>query len=97
MAKCSKCNASLSGYGAGVVVGRTDSCPACGSDIHSCIQCKHYDKSAYNECREPQAERVVDKERSNFCDYFSLSDKGGNSSVNDEKAATMKKLDDLFK
>jgi hypothetical protein len=23
-----------------------------------------------NECREPQADRVVEKEKANFCDYF---------------------------
>jgi hypothetical protein len=30
----------------------------------------HFDPKAYNECNEPQADRVLEKERANFCDYF---------------------------
>jgi len=35
--------------------------------------CSFYDRTVYNECRESQAERVVEKEKSNFCDYFQLA------------------------
>ena len=42
----------------------------CGRDLHCCKQCKFYDPHAYNDCREVSAERVVDKERANFCEYF---------------------------
>ncbi|MCP4666428.1 MAG: hypothetical protein GY849_08670, partial [Deltaproteobacteria bacterium] len=38
--------------------------------LRCCRQCKFFDYHAYNECREVSAERIVDKERSNFCDYF---------------------------
>ena len=51
-------------------VGRQDTCLHCGRDLRCCRQCKFYDTHAYNECREVSAERVVDKERSNFCDFF---------------------------
>lgn len=50
--------------------GREDTCTQCGRDTKVCKGCQFYDKNAHNECREPQAERVLDKERSNFCDYF---------------------------
>jgi hypothetical protein len=41
-------------------------------------------KGLYNECREPQADVVREKERANFCDYFSASDKiGGPGKDND--------------
>ncbi|HBG47017.1 MAG TPA: hypothetical protein DDW94_08520 [Deltaproteobacteria bacterium] len=50
--------------------GRADACPACGSDVKVCLNCRFHDRSAYNDCREPSAERVIDKERSNFCEYF---------------------------
>lgn len=30
----------------------------------------HFDKNAHNQCHEPMADRVVDKETANFCDYF---------------------------
>ena len=38
--------------------------------------CQHYDKSAYNECREPNADRVLDKEKANFCDYYKFGNPG---------------------
>jgi hypothetical protein len=50
--------------------GRGDTCPKCGWDTRTCKNCFFYDPSCNNECREPQADRVVEKERSNFCDYF---------------------------
>ena len=61
-------------------VGRKDTCPKCNRDLRCCKQCKFYDQNAYNECREVSAERIVEKERANFCDYFSLrgsKDSGG--------------------
>lgn len=50
--------------------GRRDTCPNCGRDMRCCKQCKFYDLNAYNDCKEVLAERIVDKERSNFCDFF---------------------------
>jgi hypothetical protein len=51
-------------------VNRNDTCLHCGRDLRCCKQCKFYDPHAYNECREVSAERIVVKERANFCDYF---------------------------
>jgi predicted RNA-binding Zn-ribbon protein involved in translation (DUF1610 family) len=50
--------------------GREDSCPGCGRDTKTCKGCEHYDRGAHNDCHESQAERVVEKEEGNFCDYF---------------------------
>ena len=52
-------------------VGRRDACPGCGADLHCCLNCRFHDPGAHNQCREPQAERQVDKLRANFCEYFS--------------------------
>ena len=52
-------------------IGFRDECDGCGADLHACRNCEYYDASAYNECREPNAERVSDRERGNRCDYFS--------------------------
>ena len=54
-------------------VGRRDSCPTCGDDLHACVQCEFYDLSASDQCREPQAERMADKQQANFCEFFRLS------------------------
>jgi hypothetical protein len=54
-------------------IGRHDTCLACNADLHSCRHCRFYDPAVYNACHEPQAERVLDKERANFCDYFTFA------------------------
>lgn len=51
-------------------VGRRDECEKCMADLHVCKNCHFYDSSAYNECKEPAADVVREKEESNFCDYF---------------------------
>jgi hypothetical protein len=51
-------------------VGRRDGCLGCGADLHCCRNCEFFDPAYHNQCRETQAERQVDKERGNFCDFF---------------------------
>ncbi len=51
-------------------VSRSATCENCGRDLRCCRQCKYYDPHAYNDCREVSAERIRDKERANFCDFF---------------------------
>jgi hypothetical protein len=90
---CQACGAAIAVDGP---IGRRDACDGCGADLHSCLQCRFYDLSASNQCREPQAERVGDKTRSNFCDLFQL--KGGpGGQANDPAADARAKLDALFK
>jgi hypothetical protein len=71
-------------------------CPGCGCALHVCLNCNFYDPVFNNQCREPQAERVVDKDRGNFCEYFSLrqtSEPQRLSPANEARA----KLEALFK
>ncbi|WP_206611132.1 hypothetical protein [Halobacteriovorax sp. HLS] len=73
---------------------RSDECPHCYANIHCCKMCDFYDKTAYNECRESNADRLVDKEMANFCDYFILT----NSQDSSTKAEDLKNAADaLFK
>ena len=51
-------------------VGFRDRCPACDRPLHACLNCGLHDPAYNNQCRENQAERVVDKDRANFCEYF---------------------------
>lgn len=77
-------------------IGRSATCDSCDADIRCCLNCTFYDPNSYNECHEPSAERVVDKDRANFCDFFRL----GTANVVDAKKSddeALKKLDDLFK
>lgn len=91
-AVCFSCRKELKFQG---IVGRRDECPHCGADAHVCKNCEFYDPKVYNECRETSAEVVREKERANFCDYFSLQKNG--SSVEDKKAALRAAAEALFK
>jgi len=79
---------------------RTDVCSSCGRDVKVCLNCTFYDAGAENTCREPQAEWVKEKDRSNFCEYFRFSQRPGKPpgklGMSREKSARQK-LDDLFK
>jgi hypothetical protein len=75
-------------------VSRRESCSRCGAELRCCVNCAFHDRSAYNECREPSAERVVDKDRANFCDYF--APKGGASSTAAAGSPTTSDLERLF-
>lgn len=58
-------------------LGFREECIQCRRDLHSCRCCQHYDPKVYNECRETQAEVIREKEKANYCDYFSPKTKSG--------------------
>jgi hypothetical protein len=60
---------------------RQDTCSSCRRDTHACKNCEHFDLAYNNQCRESSADRVVDKEKANFCDYFKPSTRAGGSSA----------------
>jgi uncharacterized Fe-S cluster-containing radical SAM superfamily protein len=92
-ATCYKCDAQLS-LVAGKDIGRSEECPSCYANLRCCMMCEFYDKSSYNECREPTAERILEKEKANFCDHFKLS---GASNKSNEKEDLLSAADALFK
>jgi hypothetical protein len=55
-------------------IGRRAACPHCDADLHCCIDCQFYEESSPRECREPHADRYVDKVASNACDLYVLGD-----------------------
>jgi hypothetical protein len=57
--------------------------------------CQFYDPKAYNECRESSADRVVEKEKANFCDYFKIGSAG--SEAEKQRQDAMAKAAALFK
>ncbi len=88
MAACFRCKKELNLSGR---PGRGEACPHCGSDVKVCLNCKFHDGNSYNECRETAAERVVDKDKANFCEYF---EPGSGPAVRED---ALKGLNDLFK
>ena len=51
---------------------RSDVCPVCGKDMRVCKNCRFYAPGMHHDCSETSADFVKDKERSTFCDYFSV-------------------------
>lgn len=92
--QCYKCGKELS-EAFKVMLSRTDSCKSCMADLRCCKMCIHYDPKSYNDCRESMADRIQDKEKANFCDYFKI----GSSFVdaNKEREALLAKANALFK
>jgi ribosomal protein L40E len=91
---CWKCGASLDGLP--LPLGRREECPQCHADLHVCRLCEFHDPSVSRGCREPVADEVGDKERANFCGYFTAlpsAHRPADSSAADEARA---KLSDLF-
>ena len=77
---------------------RNDECPKCAGDLHACVQCAHFDTNLNNQCAESQADRVVDKERANFCDWFKAGEGDGKAATDnplDAKADALSKLHPL--
>ncbi len=54
-------------------VGFRADCMHCHADVHVCRNCHFYDPKVYNECREPAAEVVREKDRANYCEFFQPS------------------------
>lgn len=95
MAICFSCGTQLD---MGDKPGRADTCPVCDADLHCCCNCEFYDSGSYNDCRETQAERVLEKDRSNFCDYFAFRQgNGGQRRPGALPDAKSNPLDELFK
>ena len=84
-------------------IGRSLRCPDCGRDLRVCRHCRFYLPGARGDCREPGAEAPGDKERSTFCDWFSLDPRfrrapeGPASDGYAAKAGAKSAFEDLFK
>ena len=76
-------------------ISRSAECDKCKTDIRCCYNCMFYDKSVYNECKETQSTRILEKERSNLCDYFKF--KTTTTSIQSEKEKLKEQAEALFK
>ena len=92
MANCPNCGAEIS-----LPVHSSTECPKCGRALHACRYCSFFSPEAHYGCRETVDEPVWDKEKSNFCDHFRLTDKKVRSSTQDDRSKKAKEaLANLF-
>ena len=93
--QCHFCGAPIT---IGEPIPRDGECESCGHDLRCCRNCRHYDPRYHNECRETEAELVVDKQRRNFCEYLHYSAESFSGARGTDRAAAAKaKLEALFK
>ena len=92
MAKCWNCGED---FDLPDLVTRESECPHCASYLRTCRGCGFYDPAAQNQCREPQAELVADKEVANSCDYYRVTEFPRTAGGGRRK--TRQDLDNLFK
>ena len=93
-AHCYKCKQKLDLIDSQKVL-RHEECPGCGAQIRSCKMCQFYDIQSYNECKEPSAERILEKDKANFCGYYKI--KGGKKNNETSKEDLLSAADALFK
>jgi len=87
---CWHCGADLGKHD----YGRETNCTDCGKPARVCRNCRWYDPSRTNECQEPVAERVMDKTRANYCEYFEAAIRTGSDGTEPDKMRQA--ADDLF-
>jgi hypothetical protein len=78
---------------------QNETCAKCDADLHVCLNCRHHDVSATNECKSRTAEPVKDKERHNMCDEFLFASRDpgrGETPFETSKGDMEKKWKELF-
>ncbi len=73
---------------------REGECPQCRKQTHVCRNCRFFAPGRANDCEEPIAEPVKDKDRANFCDYFEPSSDAHQPAADPD--ALRAAADDLF-
>ncbi len=63
--RCYNCSATL-----GPGVDFRGNCPKCGTALHCCKQCSHFEPSTRFQCLKPVPVRIVVKDQANECELF---------------------------
>lgn len=75
---------------------RESRCPGCQRASHSCRNCSFYAPGYANDCREPVAEHISDKETANFCDYFEPAENNKDGKGSQDPDNLLQAARDLF-
>ncbi len=79
---------------------RSSTCTSCKRDLKICLNCRFYSPGAHWDCSETIDEPVNEKDRANFCTFFTFRDSpwkapGADKSA-EAKEKARRKLDQLF-
>ena len=95
MRRCYSCGHELNEK---MEVFRSTLCPNCEKDLKACLNCRFFSPGAHWDCRETIDEQVKDKDRANFCSFFSFKMSGdtalepGDKSPGDKAKENFKNL-----
>jgi len=71
-------------------------CPECRVELHVCRMCRHYDPRYIGECDHEFADKVLDKEKANFCSHFRPSRRAYQGGEDTGKRKAQQELESLF-
>jgi hypothetical protein len=91
--KCWNCGRPL----VKVDYGRETLCIGCGKPTRVCRNCRFYTRGRPNDCAEPMAEEVMNKEKANFCDFFDPNPEPASGDASAAQTDLLKAAEDLFK
>jgi len=91
--KCWNCGLALGPHD----YGREESCLGCRKPTRVCRNCRWFAPGRANDCEEPMAERVMEKERANFCGYFEPTSNVAGKGSDSKELDLQKAAQELFK
>lgn len=96
--RCARCGNELTVAQAYSVAGQ---CSKCGSDLHACAQCLHFDPGSRFECMQAVPARISPKDARNTCNLFeprtTMERETRSQSSPSSPNSAKKAFDDLFK
>lgn len=72
-------------------------CPSCGSDIHACRNCVHFDDNLSTKCRELDSPWVLDRNTTNTCPFFELRGAQDGPTPDDAKKLETERAKEAFR
>ena len=92
--KCWKCGADLKTVPR--PFSRFAECPGCKTELHVCRMCRHHDLRYVGECSHDFADKVLVKDKANFCSHFRPSPRAFEGAGHPEKQKAQQQLQSLF-
>ncbi len=92
--RCFRCGAALDRLS--LPLSRRDECPECSIHLHVCRMCRYFDADVPKQCREDDAEEVFEKEKVNFCEWYTPSAAAFDPARADEASRAGSELAALF-
>lgn len=92
--QCWKCGADLKSVPR--PFSRFAECPQCKTELHVCRMCRHHNPRYVGECDHEFADKVLEKEKANFCSHFKPSPRAFEGAGNPEKEKAQQQLRSLF-